>query len=331
LRGTCDTWPEFPPIGSPVANTALYVLDDDGQLLPPNMPGQLWVGGKAVGNGYPGQPDLTEKLFRPDPFGKTGRIYATGDLARMRIGHDQTIWYEYLGRVDQQLKIRGYRIEPAEIELALTGLDEIRDAAVIAWSDSTGEKRLVAYYVASSPTDDDSELSRQLRTKLAKVLPEYMVPTVWIKLDALPQTPSGKISRQDLPTPVRSSAPNKTTSSRHLPISETAQKLASIWSSVLECSTVGLHDNFFDLGGYSFLMLRVLAEIHQQFPDANHIAMVNLFEHPTVSSLATLIDQGPADAPSRHRAEERKSRMQKISIRRAARSRTSAKGESDLS
>ncbi|WP_339776359.1 amino acid adenylation domain-containing protein [uncultured Thalassospira sp.] len=331
LQGTCDTWPEFPPIGSPVANTALYVLDDDGQLLPPNMPGQLWVGGKAVGNGYPGQPDLTEKLFRPDPFGKTGRIYATGDLARMRIGHDQTIWYEYLGRVDQQLKIRGYRIEPAEIELALTGLDEIRDAAVIAWSDSTGEKRLVAYYVASSPTDDDSEISRQLRTKLAKVLPEYMVPTVWIKLDALPQTPSGKISRQDLPTPVRSSVPNKATSSRHLPISETAQKLASIWSSVLECSTVGLHDNFFDLGGYSFLMLRVLAEIHQQFPDANHIAMVNLFEHPTVSSLATLIDQGPADAPSRHRAEERKSRMRKISIRRAARSRTSAKGESDLS
>ncbi|SMH62084.1 non-ribosomal peptide synthetase [Azospirillum agricola] len=302
-------WPELPRIGRPVANTAVHILDEEGRPLPPGVPGQLWIAGAAVSHGYLGRPDLTEAAFRPAPFGPKspgGMMYATGDLACVRWdegGGPPEI--DFLGRIDQQVKIRGYRIEPEEVERAIVAQARAREAAVVAWADDRGEKRLVAYYVPASPEAADP---RMVRDGLSAVLPDYMVPTLWVPLPALPQTRSGKIDRKALPPPGSGAARPAAPSAQ--PGSATERAVAEIWRSVLQGPPVGLHDNFFDLGGYSFLLLRVLAEIRRRFPDAGHVTMVGLFEHPTVKALARLID-GSREGPAiRHRAAVRAARQE---------------------
>ncbi|MBP7337157.1 non-ribosomal peptide synthetase [Niveispirillum sp.] len=296
-----DTWPELPRIGRPIANTTIHILDEEGRPLPPGVPGQLWIAGMAVSHGYLGRPDLTEAAFRPDPFGTT--MYATGDLACIRwdAGQDRPE-IDFLGRIDQQVKIRGYRIEPEEVERAIIAQARARDVAVVAWADGGGEKRLVAYYVPADAQAGDPCL---VRDGLAALLPDYMIPTLWVSLPALPQTSSGKVDRKALPPPDRALA--QTAPVLVTPHSATERVVAGIWQSVLQGPPVGLHDNFFDLGGYSFLLLRVLGEIRRHFPDAGHVGMVSLFEHPTVQSLARLIDGAQATAV-RHRGPARAAR-----------------------
>lgn len=328
-------WPEFPGIGTPVANTAVYVLDDDGEPLPPGVPGQLWIAGTAVSHGYLNRPDLTARLFRPDPFGTGGMMYATGDLACLRGDGRGGLTVDFLGRIDQQVKIRGFRVEPEEVEHALSGLDDVAEAAVVAWADATGEKRLVAYYV---PVGGAAAEPRALREALGRLLPEYMVPTLWVPLAAMPQTASGKIDRRGLPAPSAAATPPQPRPAGGLdaPRSATERTLAAIWSQVLQCGDVGLHDNFFDLGGYSFLLLRVLAELRRAFPQAGHVTMVNLFEHPTVAGLARLVDgdgsgdgAGTVNAAVRHRGEDRRARLADRPDRRSLRRGTGAPTRED--
>ncbi|MGF7174139.1 non-ribosomal peptide synthetase [Azospirillum doebereinerae] len=318
LPANPDSWPELPRIGRPVANTAVYILDEEGRPLPPGVPGQLWIAGTAVARGYLNRPDLTDAAFRPDPFGG-GMMYATGDLACLRwdAGSDAPE-IDFLGRIDQQVKVRGYRIEPEEVERALVAQARAREAAVVAWSDGSGENRLVAYYVPADPEAGDP---RVLRDGLAAALPDYMIPTLWVPLPALPQTRSGKVDRKALPPPDTAAAKGRTAIAA-APGTATERVLAGIWQAVLQGPPVGLHDNFFDLGGYSFLLLKVLGEIRRRFPEAGHVAMVSLFEHPTVHSLARLIDGTsggtlggtpgrtpggtPGASPIRHRAAARR-------------------------
>lgn len=308
-----DGWPELPRIGRPVANSAVYILDEDGHPLPVGVPGQLWIAGTAVSRGYLGRPDLTEKSFRHNPYGP-GMMYATGDLACVR--WDGAVpELDFLGRIDAQVKIRGYRIEPEEVERALIAQGRVRDAAVVAWTDGSGEKRLVAYYV---PADAAAGDTRVVRDGLAAQLPDYMVPTLWVPLPALPQTRTGKVDRKALPAPDQAGTAPATVATP--PRSVTEQAVAGIWRSVLQVPQVGLHDNFFDLGGYSFLLLRVLAEVRRRFPAARHVTMVSLFEHPTVQALARLIDGAQADA-LRHRAAQREAQgalRQDLNERRTA-------------
>ncbi|MQP66430.1 amino acid adenylation domain-containing protein [Niveispirillum sp. SYP-B3756] len=308
-----DRWPELPRIGRPVANTAVYILDEDGHPLPVGVPGQLWIAGSAVSRGYLGRLDLTEQSFRPNPYGP-GMMYATGDLACIR-WDGAAPELDFLGRIDAQVKIRGYRIEPEEVERALIAQGRVRDAAVVAWTDGSGEKRLVAYYV---PADAAAGDSRVVRDGLAAQVPDYMVPTLWVPLPALPQTRTGKVDRKALPAPDRTGAAPAARITP--PRSATEQAVAAIWQSVLQVPQVGLHDNFFDLGGYSFLLLRVLAEVRRQFPAARQVTMVSLFEHPTVQALAHLIDGAQAVA-LRHRAAQREAQAplrQDLNQRRTA-------------
>ncbi|MBD0265517.1 MAG: amino acid adenylation domain-containing protein, partial [Tolypothrix sp. Co-bin9] len=194
LTGSSQDWPALPPIGQPIANSQIYLLDSDLQPVPVGVTGELYVGGVSLAKGYFNSPELTAQRFVVSPFNKCERLYKTGDLARYLA--DGNI--EYLGRIDQQVKIRGYRIEPGEIETVLEQHSLVRQAVVVPRNDIPGERRLVAYIVADAPATTVSELRQFLRSQL----PEYMVPSAIMLLDKLPLTPSGKVDRQALPVPI---------------------------------------------------------------------------------------------------------------------------------
>ncbi|WP_434635108.1 amino acid adenylation domain-containing protein [Chromobacterium sp. CV08] len=261
------------PLGRPIANTTVHVLDADGQLAPLGVVGEIHIGGPGVALGYLKRPELTDERFIADPFSADAdaRLYKTGDLGRWL--PDGSI--EYLGRTDFQVKIRGFRVEPGEIEARLAACAGVREAAVLAREDAPGDKRLVAYLTAQPGAAPDAAA---LRAELARDLADYMVPGAFVVLDAFPLTPNGKLDRKALPAP---HGAQLTSREYEAPQGETEEALAAIWSALLNVERVGRHDNFFELGGHSLLAVQLLTRVREAF-DVD-LPMSQLFSHPTIA------------------------------------------------
>jgi amino acid adenylation domain-containing protein len=268
-------------IGRPIDNTQVYVLDAQLEPAPIGSPGELYIGGNGLARGYLARPELTAGFFVPNPFSQCAgaRLYRTGD----RVRHLPNGNIEYLGRSDHQLKIRGYRIEMGEIEIALNEHEQVREAAVSVWEDAPGERRLVAYVAGKvGRTATANELRRYLRGRL----PEYMVPSAFVMLEALPLMPNGKLDRRALPAPEKQSSDSS--ENYVAPRTPAEEKLAGIWASALGLERVGIHDNFFDLGGHSLLAIRLISRIRESFQV--EIFLPSLFDRPTVAELAEQIE-----------------------------------------
>ncbi len=269
-------------IGRPIANTQFYVLDKRLRAVPVGVIGELYIGGSGLARGYRHRAGLTAARFIPDPFGATpgGRLYWSGDLARWRA--DGTL--ECLGRIDHQVKIRGYRVELGEIEAALARHPGVREAAVAARPDASGETGLAAYIVVRDGSDTSS--AADLRRWLQGHLPDYMVPSAFVSLEALPLTPNGKVDRQALPDP----AEGRLTETADFvpPRGPVEEMVASSWGSLLGVERVGAHDNFFDLGGHSLLATQVVSRLREAF--GVEIPLRALFESPTIAGVAAQID-----------------------------------------
>lgn len=293
------------PIGRPVANTQIYVLDSRLEPVPIGVAGELHIGGVQVGCGYLARPELTAERFVPDPFGKPGtRLYKTGDLARFL--PDGSV--EYLGRMDHQVKIRGFRIELGEIEAVMQEHPSVRESVVVVREDRPGDPRLVGYYVADP---DAHDLEAVLRARLLAKLPEYMLPSALVRLDAIPRLSNGKVARRDLPAPDRES---RSSGSQYVvPLSATEEALSQIWASVLGRTRVGAEDNFFDLGGNSILMIQVIAQARRR---ALQFTPLTMFRYPTVRSLAAHLTGEGADAPRYERVQDRARRQREALARR---------------
>ncbi|HEX6967971.1 MAG TPA: amino acid adenylation domain-containing protein [Micromonosporaceae bacterium] len=269
-------------LGAPVDNTRLHLLDPAGQPVPVGVIGELHIGGLGVARGYLGQPGRTAAAFRPDPFSPRpgDRLYATGDLARQL--PDGRL--EYVGRADHQVKLRGYRIELGEIEVALREQPGVRDAVVTTWRSGDDDVRLVAYVVPVEPATV-AALWPPIRAALARRLPEYMLPATLVVLDRLPRTASGKIDRRALPEPDwRDTASAVVTAT---PRNATEERLAELWGEVLGLAEVGVHDNFFALGGHSLTATRLIARIRAVF--GTELPLRMLFAAPTIAELAPLV------------------------------------------
>ncbi|MGW6537877.1 amino acid adenylation domain-containing protein [Streptomyces sp. NPDC055051] len=271
---------ETVPIGLPIDNTRLYVLDERLRPVPPGAPGELHIGGTAVALGYHRRPGLTATRFVPDPYGPPGsRLYRTGDLARRR--PDGTL--EHLGRIDQQIKLRGLRIEPGETEAALRAQPGVADAAVVLREDRPGDKRLVGYLVAAAGADEPDPSA--LRAALRRTLPDHQVPAAFTVVPALPLTPNGKLDRRALPVPTVHRAAGAAE-----PETPAELVLAEIWAEVLGLPRVGADENFFDLGGHSLLATQVVAKARKRLAEAGArpISVMDLFTHRTVRELAAV-------------------------------------------
>ncbi|MEM9821491.1 MAG: amino acid adenylation domain-containing protein, partial [Bacteroidota bacterium] len=264
------------PIGHPLSNTQIYIVNENAQLAGINVLGEIWIAGDGLADGYLNRPDLNSQKFVDNPFGE-GLAYRTGDLARILPSGQ----IEFIGRRDNQVKIRGYRIELGEIETALRRSKFIQQAVVTAQQDPSGSKQLVAYVLKKDGFDVN-----EVKIELKESLPEYMAPTAIIELDQLPLTPNGKIDLKALPTPELSDLSSKTFVA---PRSESEKVLAQIWQSILKLNRVGIHDNFFDLGGHSLLATRVISDIYKQLQI--EISMRDLFQHNSLESLADFVDQ----------------------------------------
>ena len=271
-------------IGRPIANTQIYILDSYLQPVPIGIPGELYIGGVGLANGYVNRPDLTGEKFIPNPFlnSYSERLYKTGDLARYR--SDGNI--EYLGRIDYQVKIRGFRIELGEIEAVLTQHEAVREAVVLAREDEPGNKRLVAYVVSVSPSPSVAVSPSLLRGFLQKKLPDYMVPSAFVLLEVMPLLPNGKLDRKALPKPELTRPEMAETFVPAATFVESA--IASIFAQVLGLETVGIRDNFFELGGHSLLATQVISQLRQTFKI--ELPLRYLFESPTVAALAEQIE-----------------------------------------
>jgi amino acid adenylation domain-containing protein len=269
-------------IGRPIANTQVYILDGYGQPVPVGIPGEFYIGGDGVARGYFNQPELTAERFRPDPYSadRGARVYRTGDLARYRA--DGTL--ELLGRIDQQVKVRGFRIELGEIEAALARHPGIAQAVAVVREDSPGDRRLVAYVVAHASA---ALAAADLRSFLRQSLPDYMVPVIFMVVDALPLTPNGKVDRRALPAPEK----NRLEAGTPLmaPRDAIELQLIRIWEEVLRVEPVGLRDNFFELGGDSLLAVRLFAQIDKSF--GQKLPLATLFQAPTIEHLADVLRQ----------------------------------------
>jgi amino acid adenylation domain-containing protein len=267
----------YASIGHPIVNTRVYLLDGQGEPVPTGVTGELYIGGAGVARGYLNRPDLTTERFIPSPFLEGDRLYRTGDLGRYL--PDGSI--EFLGRNDFQVKIRGFRIEPEEIAFCLVSHPGVGEAVVIPLEDEEGEKRLAAYYTVVADGCFDAAKPETLRLHLSGLLPEYMVPSVFVPLDALPFTPNGKLDRQALPTPQFGS-----TRIYEPPQNETETLVASLFAEVLRVDRVGRHDNFFELGGHSLLAIKL---VHQSSKTHLHLTVADVFGEPTVAALSRLL------------------------------------------
>jgi amino acid adenylation domain-containing protein len=310
------------PIGRPIANAAIHVVDPGLRPVPPGVPGELLIGGAPVGRGYLGRPALTAERFVPDPFplltprspsypqGRKGtsppdpfspdvgggRLYRTGDLARFR--RDGAV--EYLGRLDHQVKVRGFRIELGEIEAALEAYPAVREAVVVAAGGPRGDTRLAAYLVASAAgTEIDPDA---VRAHLARTLPEYMLPAAFVVLSELPLTPSGKADRRVLPAPDWGGGGEAAYAAPRGPAEEL---VAGVWARVLDAERVGVHDDFFELGGHSLLAARLMGRLQEA--TGVELPLMRLFETPTVAGVARALERrlggeseggGGGDAPA---------------------------------
>ena len=270
------------PIGRPIANTQIYILDSNGEPLPVGVVGEIYIGGDGLAQGYLNRPDLTAEKFIPNPFSTNpnSRLYRTGDLAKYRA--DGNI--DFLGRDDHQVKLRGHRIELGEIEHILRQLPSVKESVIAARDrDSSGEKELVGYLVCNH---ESARSVSELRRFLQEKLPEYMVPSSFVFLEAFPLTPNGKIDRNALPPP--DGERPQLDQGFVEPRTEIEELIAQIWREILKLDKIGIHDNFFELGGHSLLATRVVARLQSNF----HVdlALRKLFELPTVAGLAQHID-----------------------------------------
>ncbi|MBW4583715.1 non-ribosomal peptide synthetase [Aetokthonos hydrillicola Thurmond2011] len=278
----CQDSHEAPPIGNPIKNTRIYILDAQLQPVPVGVAGELCIAGVGLARGYLNRPDLSAEKFMPNPFSKEPgeRIYRTGDLARWL--PDGNI--QFLGRIDQQVKLRGFRIELGEIEAVISQYPNVREAVVIAQDDGVDNKRLVAYVIS-----DQTQVIgvSELRSFLKDKLPNYMVPSAFVFLEAMPLTHTGKVNRKALPPPAdfdSSSSPTYVA-----PNSEVEQKIAAIWQQALNLEKVGIHDNFFDLGGHSLLILQVHSQLQEIF--GHNLSIAEMFQYPTIYSLYKHLNQ----------------------------------------
>ncbi len=269
------------PIGRPIANTYLHILTEAGQPVAIGGTGELFIGGAGVASGYLGRPDLTAERFVPDPFGSNpeARLYRTGDLVRPLPSGD----IEFLGRIDQQVKIRGFRIELGEIEAVLMQHPHVQAAAVVAREETSGDKRLVAYVVNREAMPNENVLREHLRAKL----PDYMTPTAFVFLEAMPRSANGKLDHKALPAPNTDPLPEPKTFVAPRSLDE--EKLAGIWQESLGISYVSVDASFFELGGHSLLAIRLLSEIRREFKVS--LSLAEMFRASTVGQMARLIQR----------------------------------------
>lgn len=308
-----------PHIGRPIHNMQVYLLDAHWQPVPVGVPAQLCIAGEGLARGYLGRPEQTAARFIPNPFGghAGGRLYLTGDLARRLPDGD----IDFLGRIDHQVKIRGFRIEPGEIEAVLREHTEVRECAVSVREDEPGQPRLVAYVAARVKEGLIKEglikeglTSGELRSYLKERLPEYMIPNVFVMLDAMPLTPNGKVNRRVLPAP--NDLRPDIAADYIAPQNETERQISAVWSEALHLERIGIHDNFFDIGGHSLLMLHVHRKLQGIFK--TDMPLVVLFKCPTVGTLARYLNREQtgthaAEADSR---DERAGRQRAAMARR---------------
>ncbi|MBI4241077.1 MAG: amino acid adenylation domain-containing protein [Candidatus Rokubacteria bacterium] len=279
---------QAPPIGRPIANTRVYVLDRNLQPVPVGVPGELHVGGIGLARGYRNRPELTREKFIPDPFGDRpgSRLYKTGDLVRYRPDGN----LEFLGRIDSQVKIRGFRVELGEIEAVLGQHPSVRDSAVVPWDHAPGGMRLVAYFTVDG---GEPPASANLRAFLKRKLPDYMVPSTFVRLDALPLTRNGKVDRRALPPPDEVTPPPERAFAA--PRDALELVLAKTWEKVLDVQPIGIRESFFDLGGHSLLAVRLFAEIEKAL--GKSIPLAALFQASTIEGLAARIREDGWAAP----------------------------------
>ena len=281
LRGLPERWPSLPPIGRPISNTRIYIVDKNFEPVPIGVPGELCIGGASLSRGYLNRSDLTAAKFLPNPFSEQpgARIYVTGDLARHR--EDGTI--EFLGRIDSQVKIRGFRVELGEIEMMLAAHPSVREAVVVVCGEKTRDRSLVGYVVAAPGNQEG--LAGELRSCLKERLPDYMIPSSFVLLDELPLTSNGKVDRHALPTP----DPLQSGLSGFVaPRTDTEIMLGQIWERLLDVHPVGVKDNFFDLGGHSLLATRLVSDIKKVSGKATPVTC--LFQNATIEYLAEILD-----------------------------------------
>ncbi|HEX6367343.1 MAG TPA: amino acid adenylation domain-containing protein, partial [Longimicrobium sp.] len=267
------------PLGRPISNTRVYLLDGAGEPVPVGVAGELYIGGVGVARGYRDRPALTAERFVADPFGGEpgARLYRTGDLARWL--PDGTV--EFLGRTDHQVKVRGFRIELGEIEARLLEHPAVREAVVLVREDAPGDRRLVAYVAGDAAAGAEA-----LRAHVGQALPAYMVPAAHVWMDALPLTPNGKVDRRALPAPEGDAFARR---GYEAPVGATEQALAEIWSDVVGVDRVGRNDDFFDLGGHSLLAVQVISRVRQAL--GVEAALGELFTRPVLADFARELDE----------------------------------------
>ncbi len=287
-------------LGSPIANTTLHVLDGNRKPVASGIPGELWIGGTGLALGYLNRPELTAEKFVTDPTAKSegpvARLYRTGDAVRFR--PDGTL--EFLGRLDHQVKLNGFRIELGEIECALTGIEGIGQAVVALREDRPGDKRLIAYY-----TGRENLNSTALFQSLKAKLPDYMIPSVFVRLENFPLTPNGKIDRKALPQP--GGKRPLLAQDFIAPRTVVEKQLADLWCELLQLEEVGIDDSFFDLGGNSLAAVRMVSKYHTRF--GHEIPAAKVFQYPTISKLAEFLNEGDGKSDFLIQAEDRARRQ----------------------
>lgn len=281
LQGEPSKWPILPPIGRPISNARIYVLNQELQPVPIGIAGEICIGGAGVARGYLRKPELTRERFIDDPFSveSKGRLYRTGDIGRF----DESGTLEYLGRRDSQVKIHGYRIELGEIEAQLARHEAVKEAVVVPRDDFEGEKRLVAYITRREPSTASAE---ELRAHLKLVLPQYMIPSALLILEHWPLTPNGKLDRRRLPAPQLADYASK---EFEVPLGDTEVALADIWRSLLRADRVGRGDHFFQLGGNSLTCMKLTVRIAERF--SIQVPAHAVVKYPSLKEMALHIEE----------------------------------------
>lgn len=283
------------PVAGPIANTQIYVLAESSypaagsvQPVPVGIPGEVHIGGDGLARGYLNRPELTNSRFIPDPFSDrpNARLYKTGDLARFR--PDGSL--EFMGRMDHQVKLRGFRIELGEIEAVLSRYPLIKQGVVVVREDIPGDQRLVAYFTTKGDTLPTNQVMRQF---LKEQLPDYMVPSTFVKLETLPLTPNGKVDRRALPTP-DSSLANDSSQNFVAPRDAMERQLVEIWQEVLQVQPIGIHDSFFELGGHSLSAVRAWAKVEEVF--GKNLPITTLLQSPTIAELSPVLQAAGREA-----------------------------------